>query len=106
MDLQTLLSGVYGVLGTYVIPTLIFLCVVVFLYNVIRYFIWQSGSEAGRDNSRRYLIWSMMGFILVVALWGIISLLLTTLGTPAGSPPRCSDYQSSNAIGPIPNCIP
>ncbi len=109
MDLQTLLSGLYGVLGTYVIPTIIFLCVVVFLYNVIRFFIWQGGSEDGREKARRYLVWSMIGFVLIVSLWGIISLLLTTLDTTRyGGAIVCPDYDTtcqsggSNPSGPNP----
>ena len=98
MTLQAFLAGLYAIVGTYIIPTIIFLCVVVFLFNVIRFFIWQSGSEAGRENARRYLVWSMVGFILVLALWGIVSLLLTSFGFGAGAPVIQPDYFDTGVI--------
>ncbi len=62
------------------IPILLSVAFVIFLFNIIRYFIFESGSEDGREKARRYIIWSILGFVVIVALWGIVLLLMSILG--------------------------
>ena len=92
MTLQIFLAGLYAIANVFVIPAIISLCVIAFLVNVIRYFILNSGYEDGRENARRYMIWSLVGFVMILALWGLINLILVTLGTPGGVGPLCPDY--------------
>ncbi len=49
-----------------------------FIYNIIRYFIIESGNEEGRANAKRYALWSIMGFVFVVSIWGLVNLLVTS----------------------------
>lgn len=56
------------------------LAIAAFLIAVTRYLIWGSGSEEGRKEARRYMLWGLLGLLIVLALWGFLALLFTFLG--------------------------
>lgn len=82
------------------IPVLLGFMFVAFLVNVIRFFILQSGSEAGREKARLYLLWSIIGFVVVFALWGIVSLLMSFIGVTPNSDYEQVDYVELNTWSP------
>ena len=105
--IQSILGDIYVAFDTYIIPFLITIAFVAFLINVIRYFIWKSNSEEGRESARRYLIWSLIGFVIIVAMWGIINLIIMFFGFSTFGGIVCPDYDpncnpSGIAIGPTP----
>ncbi len=105
--LQTILGDIYGAFDTYIIPFLITIAFIAFLINIIRYFIWKSDSEDGRESARRYLIWSLIGFVIIVAMWGIINLIILFFGFGTFGGIVCPDYDptcnpSGIVIGPTP----
>ena len=85
---------------------LVSIAVLAFLFNIIRYFIIESDSEAGREKARRYIVWSILGLVIILSIWGIYGILTTILGVGNTTLPPCNDYQQSSTIGPLPNCIP
>lgn len=62
------------------------------LYGVILYFI-HSDNEQKRTEIKSYLLWGVIGIIVVMGLWGILALLrvsifgTSTVGIPQISPP-------------------
>lgn len=105
--LQSILESIYGVFDTYIIPFLISIAVVAFVVNVTRYFILKSDSEDGRESARRYLIWSLLGFVVIFAFWGIVNLIIVLFGFSSFGGIVCPDYDptcnpSGIAVGPTP----
>ena len=96
--LQSMLADIYGAFDSYIIPFLVTIAFIAFLINVIRYFIWKSDSEDGRESARRYLVWSLIGFVIIVAMWGIINLIILFFGFGTFGGIVCPDYD--------PNCNP
>lgn len=108
MTLQSMLGDIYGAFNTYIIPFLITIAFIAFIINITRYFIWKSDSEDGRESARRYLIWSLIGFVVVLAMWGIINLIIVLFGFNTFGGIVCPDYDPNCnpggiAIGPTPN---
>jgi hypothetical protein len=50
------------------------LCVVVFVFNIFRYFF------TTQENSQRgmYLLWSLIGFFVILSFWGLVNLVAGT----------------------------
>jgi len=61
------------------LPVLMLVGVVVFLWGVIKY-ITSSGDEEARKSARGYIIYGLIGIFIMVALWGIIQVAAQTLG--------------------------
>lgn len=103
-----MLSDIYGAFGTYIIPFLITIAFIAFIINITRYFVWKSDSKEGRESARRYIIWSLIGFVIVIAMWGIINLIIILFGFSTFGGIVCPDYDpncnpSGIAIGPTPS---
>jgi non-ribosomal peptide synthetase component F len=53
--------------------------VAVFVWGMV-VFVTKSGDDQGRQAGRQRMIWGIIGLFLIVAVWGIVSLLGTLIG--------------------------
>lgn len=70
---------------SYVIPVLITLAVVYFIWGVIQYTV--STDEEAKKGARGKIINGLIGLFVIVAFWGIISLITSTFGVGPGVTP-------------------
>lgn len=90
-SLQSLLIGFTKFLDSIVIPFLLAIAFFVFAINAVRYFIFQSTSEDGREKAKALAIYSVFAFVLIIIFWGIINLLSTSIGLDGVTQPE-QDY--------------
>ena len=76
--LQDVIENIKDVLET-LIPLLMIVATVVFLWGVIR-FITAGGDEDKIREGRSLIIWGLIGLFVMVAVWGIVEILGQTLG--------------------------
>jgi len=57
---------------------IISLATVVFVWNVYRYFFTEAGGE-GKKEAGMYVLWSVVGFFVILSFWGLVALLRTSL---------------------------
>jgi len=70
-----------------VIPVLMVLATVVFLWGVVMYVI-AGGDEEKLGRAKGYIVTGIIGLFVMVAVWGIVQALAGTLGlTQTGIPP-------------------
>ncbi|PIR69564.1 MAG: hypothetical protein COU47_02305 [Candidatus Niyogibacteria bacterium CG10_big_fil_rev_8_21_14_0_10_46_36] len=83
--INTLLQDISDILNT-VIPILMILATLIFLWGIITY-ITAAGDEEKLKSARTYIIWGLIGLFVMVAVWGLVQVLLNTfgVGTP-GTP--------------------
>ena len=79
--LKTLIGTISGYLND-ILALLMGFAVVVFVYYIIKYFIQPSDTK--RTEAAQYLMWSLIGFFIILSLWGMVNILISTfdLGTP------------------------
>lgn len=73
----SILTTVNQILNT-IIPILISLAVVYFIWGVIQYTV--SSDEEAKKNARGKIINGLIGLFVIVAFWGIIRLITNTFG--------------------------
>ena len=68
--------------------------VVVFVWQVIRYFILSA--ETDRKNAGLYVMYSIIGFFVILSLWGIVNILSGTFGisNDANKPSSWSNFSN------------
>lgn len=76
-DLGSLLCKI-GQLLNAVVPVLIALGVVYFVWGVITYVI--SSDEEAKKTGRMRIIYGIIGLAVIVALWGLVGILTNTFG--------------------------
>lgn len=79
MTFKTLIESIVGALNTYIIPTVFALVFLIFVWGLARYFILEGREEGAREKGRQVALWGLMGLVVLLALWGIVNALLSTL---------------------------
>lgn len=53
--------------------------VVVFIWGIVQ-FIWGTGGEEDRMAGKRHMVWGIVGIFIMVGVFGILAILMNTLG--------------------------
>lgn len=67
-----------AVLLNTIIPVLIVIAVVWFIWGVIQYVI--GGDEEAKKKGRDKMIYGLIGLLVIVSIWGLVNILKTTFG--------------------------
>jgi len=78
-SIQNLLISFLSFINGILIPFLIALAFLFFLWNIFRYFILESASEEGRKKAKQYALYSIAAFVLIVIFWGIVNVIVEGL---------------------------
>lgn len=78
-------TGIIGIVNVVIVPVIFALAFLVFIWGVLNYFVIHGGDEKKREEGRQFVLWGILGMVLLFSVWGVVSLLLSTLGI---MPPR------------------
>jgi hypothetical protein len=81
------LHDVVGIIATYLndaVGLLMGLAVVFFVYYVIKYFIQPNDQRA---EAAQYVMWSLIGFFVILSFWGIVNILMGTFNLGGNTAP-------------------
>jgi hypothetical protein len=97
-SLQSLLVGIGGFLNNIIIPFLLAIAFIVFIVNVVRFFIIESTTDEGKKNAKNLAIYGVGAFVFILSFWGITNLLVKGLGfdTEPCIDNMMSDYITNN----------
>ena len=102
--LKDFFSNMTLFLGDVLIPFLLSAAFVIFIINVIRYFVFGSDNQDGQEKAKALALYSVMAFVLFVVFWGVINMLTSSLNL--NCIPVDSDYVTRDFVGPSPNPCP
>ena len=97
-SVTTLMQSISRVILNPLIALLFALALVYFVYGLAQYLL-QTDNEEIRKTSKSHMLWGVIGMFIMVAVFGIMNLVLKTIGedrieiTPAG------DYTIQDNIG-------
>jgi len=77
MTFAQLVDSLVKVVDTAVMPLLYALAFLLFLIGMMRFFFMEG--EEGRQKGRAFMLWGMIGFVVLFGVWGIVRLLLSVL---------------------------
>ena len=85
--LQGYASSIIGIINTILVPVLLTVAFLVFVYGVFNYFILGAANESKRTEGAQFVLWAVVGFVVILSVWGLVSLLGSTLGLTVGAAP-------------------
>ena len=100
-SLQTLLTGLIGFINVTLIPFVLVIAFLIFVVNVIRFFVIGGASADGQENARNLALYSIAAFVFILVFWGIVELLVNGIGLGNPTLPSqipASDYMPQNYI--------
>jgi len=84
-------NGIFGFLDAAntlinrLIPFIIALTVLVFLWGVFRFVI--ANDQEKRKEARGYMVWGVVSLFVMVAVWGLVNVLVRTFQLDTNAPP-------------------
>ena len=56
------------------------IALLIFIWGVFKMFIFGGDDETKREEGRQLILYSIIGFVLIVSIWGIVNLISGGLG--------------------------
>ncbi len=72
-------TGIIGIINTVIVPVIFALAFLVFIWGVFK-FVANAGDETKRTEGRKFILWGLLGIVVLFSVWGFVNLLLSTLG--------------------------
>lgn len=73
-------SGLIGLINNVAIPVILALAFLAFVYGVVKYFFFHGDDETKRTEGKQFILWGILGMVVLFSVWGFVNLLLSTLG--------------------------
>jgi heme/copper-type cytochrome/quinol oxidase subunit 4 len=74
---KELTASIVTLVNTAVVPLIYSIAFILFLIGMVRFFFL--GGEEGREKGKAFMLWGIIGFVVMFSVWGIVRLLLTAL---------------------------
>jgi len=97
-SLTTFVGQISDFINTVLIPLIFAVALLVFIYGMFKYFILGGGNESSREEGKKLLLWAIIGFVLMVSIWGVVNL----FGDAFSSKDAPTDLPGGPAI-PVPD---
>jgi hypothetical protein len=98
-SLQKLLTNIPKFINNAVIPFLFGIAFLLFIYNVIRYFVLGADNKDLKENAKNLALYSVGAFVFLIVLFGIVNMFVKSTGLDGETQP-CSDYQKNFGVCP------
>ena len=86
--LQGYATSIIDIINGLIVPTLLAIAFLFFVWGAANYFIFGAANETKREVGRQFILWSIIGFVVIFSVWGLVGLVGSTLNlSPGGSAP-------------------
>lgn len=87
-QVDSFFTRIMGFIDNILIPLLFTLALLFFLYGMFKYFILGGASDDERAKGKQLIIWAIIGFVLMVSIWGIVNMIAGGLFGASSTPPK------------------
>jgi len=79
-------SFIINIINNVLVPVLFAVAFIVFLWGAFNTFILGAQSEEVKDKGKNQMLWGLIGFFVMVSIWGLVNILTGTIsfGNPTG----------------------
>jgi hypothetical protein len=79
-EFANLIANVLSFINDYLVPFVIGLAFLVFVWGVFKYFVLGGSDEEKQSEGKSLIIYAVIGFVLILSVYGIIELVADGLG--------------------------
>jgi hypothetical protein len=78
--IDSFLGDIVAFINNVLIPLIFAVALFFFIYGMFKYFILGRDQADAKEEGKSYIVWSIVGFVLMVSIWGIVNLLVAGIG--------------------------
>ena len=98
-NLQGTSGFIIYLIDSVVVPLIFAVAFIVFLWGVYTYFIQGAGNEEKRKEGRNFVIYGIIGFFVMVSVWGLVNIFVRTFGFDRDVRPPTPRFGPVNSSG-------
>lgn len=103
-----------GIINGIIVPLIFAIAFLVFVWGVYTYFIAGAGDPEKRKEGKNFVLYGLVGFFVMVSIWGLVNILVRTFGfggdtrppLPSFGAPRSGGSGNGNAPTTVLTCSP
>ncbi|NNM83894.1 hypothetical protein HKL94_01595 [Candidatus Parcubacteria bacterium] len=70
---------IINTINNVLVPVLFAIAFIVFIWGVFQTFILGQGSEDAKEKGKNLMLWGLIGFFVMVSVWGLVNILTGTI---------------------------
>jgi len=74
-------TNIIGFIQSTLIPFILGIGFLVFVWGMFQYFIIGGANDEAKEKGKSLVIYSIAGFVLILAFWGIVAVIANGIGT-------------------------
>jgi hypothetical protein len=92
---------IIGLINTVLVPVLLAIAFIVFIYGVASKYIFSHGDEGKVSEGHKLILWGLIGFFVIISVWGLVNIVVDTFGLAGQSnrTPPVFNPSTSGAVG-------
>ncbi|HVW83002.1 MAG TPA: pilin [Candidatus Paceibacterota bacterium] len=99
-ELQQYTGSLTSFVNTALVPVLVAIAFIMFLWGVANAYILHPGDEERRKSGHQFILWGIIGFVVIFSVWGLVNLVSDALGlSGAAAPPPPGASSSYGSYG-------
>ena len=73
-------TTILNLINSVLVPLLFAIAFIVFLYGVAKTYIFSAGEAEKVSEGHRLILWGIIGFVVMISLWGLVNVVANTFG--------------------------
>ena len=85
-NLKTTGELIINTINNVLVPVLFAAAFIVFLWGAFQTFIVGANNEEVKEKGKNLMLWGLIGFFVMISVWGLVNILTGTTGFTGGAP--------------------
>lgn len=77
-NLTDVKTVVLNIIDNIAVPIVFAMAFIVFIFGIFQYFIQGGHDEEKREAGKSLMLWGIIGFFIMISVWGLVHILLNT----------------------------
>jgi len=80
-------STILYIINDVLVPVIFAVAFIAFIYGIAKAYIFSGGSEEAVKKGHSLILWGIIGFVVMISLWGLVNIVGNTFGLTGNSAP-------------------
>lgn len=80
MTFAHFVQSILSLINQVVVPLIFTLAFLTFIWGIFNYFIFGGDDVTKQESARSFMLYGLLGMVVLFSVWGLVSILLNTFG--------------------------